>query len=78
MHQSEGSPLMIPTNRPSIISEGQIADEFHYFTIMYFPPLPLVGSPAGGEALRVFSAAWSSGLSLEQVVVEHKVDLHPF
>lgn len=51
MHQSEGSPLMILTNSPSIIREGQVADEFHHFTIMYFPPLPLVGSPAEGEAL---------------------------
>lgn len=42
---------MIFTNRPSIISEGQAADEFHHFTIIYFPPLALGW---------VFNRKWSS------------------
>lgn len=53
MHQSEGFQLMIFTNRPSIISEGQVADEFHHFTIIYFPPLPFIGSSTESEALLV-------------------------
>lgn len=42
---------MIFANRPSIISEGQAAEEFHHFIIKYFPSLPLVGSSKANEAL---------------------------
>lgn len=66
MHQSEGFQLIIVTNRPSIISEGQVADEFHHFTIILFPPsLPLAESSTESEALlcgSCFLADWRVGL----------------
>lgn len=54
MHQSEGFQVMIFANRPSIISEGQVAEEFHNFIVKYFPALPSVGSSkANGAFLGV-------------------------
>lgn len=45
---------MIFANRPSIISEGQVAEEFHNFIVKYFPALPSVGSSkANGAFLGV-------------------------
>lgn len=85
MHQSEGFQLMIFTNGPSIISEGQVADEFHHFAIIRFPPLPLVGSAKASEALwwrGVLSSWLQSALSaVEGAVVENKASwlaLHLF